>query len=228
MNLIRFLFALIASPAVLNSLYILIKTILSFAGIQNYKYAPFWAGILCYGVFQVLFYKPFRLYIFGHELTHAIAGILSGASIKNFRVGKRSGSVVLDKDNIWITLSPYFIPLYSFAVLCLYFAAGYFLDISLIYSYFLFFLGFTVAFHFALTVFVIKIGQPDLKVYGLFFSLIIILAVNAAVFSILLVLAFPREINASLLFSNYYYGANAVYKDIIDGIAALLNKKSFI
>jgi hypothetical protein len=203
LKIIRNILALLALPAVFAAGYSLLKALLSFASVKNSSYTPFWIGILCYIVFQVLLYKPMLTYVFGHELTHAIAGILSGAKIKKFKVGKKSGAVVLDKDNIWITLSPYFFPLYSFIAVFLYFTLGWFADISQFYSYFLFCLGFTIAFHIALTIFVIGIGQPDLKVYGIFFSYIVIIIINILVFSVLLILAFPKEVNAAILFKEH-------------------------
>jgi hypothetical protein len=209
-------------PAVYVCGLSLLINILSFAGIKNYTHAPFWAGGLCYLVFQALFYRPMLVYVFGHELTHALAGILSGAKIKKFKVNKNSGLVVLNKDNIWITLSPYFFPLYSFIVILIYFSLGWVIDILQIYSYFIFFLGFTIAFHIALTVFIIRIGQPDLKVYGIFFSLIVILSANILTFSLLMILAFPREINAATLFSNYYESILGFYKPIFNELISLI------
>ncbi|MDR3048944.1 MAG: hypothetical protein LBV16_03775 [Elusimicrobiota bacterium] len=211
MKTIRNLAALFAIPAVFAAGWTLIKTLLSFASVKNQDYIPFWIGILCYIVFQVLFYKPLLTYVFGHELTHAIAGILSGARIKKFKVGKRSGSVVLDKDNIWITLSPYFVPLYSFIVIFLYFMLGWQIDIRPLYSYFLFFLGFSIAFHIALTIYVLGIGQPDLKVYGVFFSMTTILIINIIVFSLLLILSFPHEISPSALFQAHFQNIKTMY-----------------
>jgi hypothetical protein len=214
MKTIRNIAALFVLPAVFAAGWTLIKTLLFFASVKNQEYIPFWIGILCYIVFQILFYKPLLTYVFGHELTHAIAGILSGARIKKFKVGKRSGTVVLDKDNIWITLSPYFVPLYSFIVIFLYFMLGWITDIRPFYSYFLFFLGFSIAFHIALTIYVISIGQPDLKVYGVFFSMTTILIINITIFSLLLILSFPNEITPASLFQAHLQNIKTMYLTI--------------
>ena len=218
MRILRNIFAFFALPAVAAGAYTAFKSFLSFAGASGQTYTPFWIGILCYAVFQAAFYKPMRTYVFGHELTHAFAGILSGARIKKFKVGKESGSVVLTKDNVWITLAPYFFPLYTFAIIAVYLTLGWFYDIKELYGYFLFFAGVSIAFHAALTVYIISIGQPDLKVYGVFFSCVLIAAINVLVFSLLMVLCFPNELNAGELFGAMFQNAADAYKFIISGV----------
>jgi hypothetical protein len=212
MKIIRNLIAIIFLPAIFVSAWTLGSIFLRFAASSDSRYTSFWIGILCYALFQAVMYKPMRAYVFGHELTHAIAGILSGAKIKKFKVRKNSGSVVLNKDNIWITLSPYFIPLYAFLVIFIYLLIGYFAPLENFYSLFLFFLGFAISFHIALTIYIVKIGQSDLKVYGNFFSFIFIIAVNVAVFNILLAAAFPNEIELGFLISQTFQNIVFAYE----------------
>lgn len=218
MKIFRNIIALTAIPAVLAGAYTLIKSFLSFAAVGGNEYVPFWVGILCYIIFQIAFYKPMKTYVFGHELSHAIAGLLSGAKIKKFKVGKESGSVVLTKDNIWITLAPYIFPIYTFIIVILYIMSGWFADIRQFYGYFLFFVGFSIAFHIALTIYILSIEQPDLKVYGVFFSYVIILAVNIIVFTLLMVLSFPKEIKALEVFNQMYQNILNSYKFIFTGV----------
>ena len=217
MKIVRTVLAFFALPAVLACGYVLLKNFLLFSGSSAAEYIPFWLGILCYAAFQFAFYKPMRVYIFGHELTHAFAGILSGAKIKSFKAGKNSGSVALTKDNVWITLAPYFFPLYTFAVITLYLTLGWFINITLFYSYFLFFIGFTISFHIAFTIYIIRIGQSDLKVYGTFFSYILIIFVNIIVFSLLMTMAFPKEASASQMLNGFIGTVIETYKFIFSG-----------
>jgi hypothetical protein len=205
-------------PAVGALAYTLIKDLMYFTASSGEQYIPFWIGILSYIVFQVIFYKPMRTYIFGHELSHAIAGILSGARIKKFNVNKKSGNVVLTKDNIWITLAPYFFPIYTFAIIILYACLGWFVDIKYFYGYFIFFIGFSIAFHIALTVYVLAIEQPDLKVYGVFFSYIMILALNIIVFALLSALVFPEGIDVKRVFAEMFNNMVTFYKFIYAGV----------
>lgn len=222
MRILRNITAFISIPAIIAAGYTLLKVFLSFAGTGGKEYMPFWIGILFYIVFQVAFYKPMRTYVFGHELSHALAGILSGAKIKKFKVGKNSGSVVLNKDNIWITLAPYFFPIYTFIIIVIYLLMGWFINIRELYSYFLFFIGVSIAFHIALTVYILKIEQPDIKVYGKFFSYTMIFAINIIVFSLLMLLAFPYEINANVYFMEMKENIVQIYIFIYTSISMII------
>ena len=138
MKFIRNVFALLLIPTVAAIGYTFFKSFLIFVVNSENKFATFWVGILVYIAFQVVLYKPMRAYVFGHELSHAIVGILSRAKIKKFNAGKDSGNVVLSKDNICITLAPYFSPIYTIIILLTYFLCRYFLDVKPFYNYFLF------------------------------------------------------------------------------------------
>jgi hypothetical protein len=214
MVFLRNIFAFLLMPAVGVSAYTLVKELIYFTASAGERYVPFWIGILSYIAFQVVFYKPMKTYIFGHELSHALAGILSGAKIKKFNVNEKSGNIILTKDNIWITLAPYFFPIYTFTVIILYICLGWFMDIRYFYGYFIFLIGFSIAFHIALTVYVLSIEQPDLKVYGVFLSYIVILSLNVIVFSLLLALVFPGEIDVKSVFLKMADNTIGVYKFI--------------
>ncbi|MDR2066886.1 MAG: hypothetical protein LBP57_03490 [Endomicrobium sp.] len=218
MKFIRNVFALLLIPAVGAIGYTFFKSFLIFVVNSGNKFATFWIGILVYIVFQVVLYKPMRAYVFGHELSHAIAGILSGAKIKNFNVAKDRGNVVLNKDNICITLAPYFFPIYTIIIVFTYFLCGYFLDVKPFYNCFLFFVGVSIAFHIALTIYVLTIEQPDLKVYGTFFSYVIILFINFIVFTVIFSLVFLNEINIKSIFVGYFENIVSIYKFIYYGV----------
>ena len=210
MKFIRNFIALICFPAVLAGIYSLIESFAIFSA-QGGNYMPFWIGVLCYFVFQIAFFKPLRAYIFGHELSHAIAGVLSGAKIKKFKVGQESGSVTLTKDNLWITLAPYMFPMYTLIILGFYYGLSFATDMKPFYSYFLFLMGFSISFHIALTIYILGIEQPDLKVYGKFFSYMVILAVNVLVFAGLFALIFPEAMKISELFDKISANIVSIY-----------------
>jgi len=215
MKFLRNVFAFLLMPAIVAAGYTFIKNFLCSAISAENQYIPFWIGIICYIAFQIVLYRPMRTYVFGHELSHAIAGMLSGAKIKKFNIAKESGSVALTKNNVWIALAPYFFPVYTFAVIIIYIFLGWFVDIRQLYGYFIFLIGFSVAFHVALTVYVLKKEQPDLKIYGMFFSFVVIFTVNILVFNLLAVLAFPDTMNVKRIFlqifSNIIYVYNFIY-----------------
>src|SRR2546421_1239441 len=57
--------------------------------------------------------RPMVVYVFGHELTHALWVLLMGGRVSRFRVGRAGGHIVTDRNNFLIALAPYFFPLYS-------------------------------------------------------------------------------------------------------------------
>lgn len=139
-------------------------------------------GFVVYTVIHFIFFKPLSVYVFGHELTHALAGVISGYRIKSFKVNKSGGNVTLSKSNIFVTLSPYFVPVYSIILILLYIIINrVFKGYPFQHNYFLFLLGVALAFHIALTIFAIHSGQSDLKKYGMLFSLIIVFIANCVV-----------------------------------------------
>src|SRR5256885_5321300 len=64
--------------------------------------------------------RPILIYVFGHELTHAVWIWLMGGRVSHFRVGCEGGHVITNRTNFWIALAPYFFPLYSSLAIALF------------------------------------------------------------------------------------------------------------
>jgi len=135
--------------------------------------------------------RPLWIYVFGHELTHAIWVYLMGGRVHRFQVSKEGGHILTDKTNTWIALAPYFFPIYSLLVMGIYGVAALFTDVApyrqLLYAA----LGATWAFHLSFTCWMIPKGQPDLTYGGTFFSLVLIYLLNLALLAVLLIIASP-------------------------------------
>jgi hypothetical protein len=133
--------------------------------------------------------RPMVVYVFGHELTHALWVLLMGGRVSRFRVGREGGHIVTDRNNFWIALAPYFFPLYSLIVIGSYGVLGLFFNVQpygrLLYAL----IGVTWAFHFTFTCWMIPKKQTDLTDHGTFFSLVVIYLMNLALLSVMLVLA---------------------------------------
>ncbi|MDR0977725.1 MAG: hypothetical protein LBL71_01625 [Endomicrobium sp.] len=221
MKFLRNILAFTAVPAVLAAGYTLIKNFLFLSVSSSSRYIPFWIGVFSYIVFQIVLYKPIKTYIFGHELSHAVAGFLSGAIIKKFKIGKNSGSVVITKSSIWIALAPYFFPIYTIVIIIVYVSLGWFIDIKQLYEYYIFLVGFSVSFYIALTIYILSVEQPDLEAYGTFFSYIVILALNIVVFTLLIGFVFENAAGVKNIFVQISYNIVAVYKLIYNGAAKI-------
>lgn len=136
-------------------------------------------GAVLYVLFEVLFNRPMRAYVFGHELTHALASWIMGGSVHSFHVSKKGGNVTLSKTNFFVALAPYCIPIYTLFVLFVYFIVIFWYPTHLVQIIFLVSVGFTLAFHCSLTIFALQQEQPDIRGTGFLFSLVFILLVNS-------------------------------------------------
>lgn len=159
------------------------------------QFLCFGAGVVAWLGVYFLMPKWLTIYVFGHELTHAIAVKLMGGRVSAFSVGRDGGHIISSKINTWIALSPYFVPIYSVFAITIYGLVSLFVDLGphrdiaagLLY----FSLGLTWCFHACFTLSMIPRGQSDLHYGGTFFSLTIIYLMNLFVLSLLLILATP-------------------------------------
>lgn len=135
--------------------------------------------------------RPVMVYVFGHELTHAIWVWLMGGRVSRFHVSSEGGQIVTDKSNFLIALAPYFFPIYSIGVIACWGLTGLFVEIEAYRRLFFALIGITWGFHFTFTCWMIPKGQSDLTEHGTFFSLVVIFLMNCLVLSALLVAASP-------------------------------------
>lgn len=118
------------------------------------------------------------IYVAGHELTHAIAGLLCGSVPRSIKIKSTGGRVELPRTNTFITLAPYLIPLYTL-VWCLIVGIIHLTLAVRISSFWVSFgLGLTYAFHVTLTGYVLRIRQPDFVAEGEFLSLAVTILGN--------------------------------------------------
>ena len=142
---------------------------------------PMLAGAACWVVVFFLLPKPMWIYVFGHELTHALWTWLFGGAVKKMKVTSSGGHVVISKTNFVIALAPYFFPLYAVIVIAV-FALG-----NLIWNWhgylvwFHLLVGAAYAFHVTLTFHVLQTQQSDITGQGWLFSAVVIFLGNVCV-----------------------------------------------
>src|SRR5476651_2224270 len=135
--------------------------VISRGGGSDRVWLPMLAGAACWTVIFLLLPKPMWIYVFGHELTHALWTWLFGGQVKKMKVTSSGGHVIISKTNFVIALAPYFFPLYVVLVV------GVFALCNLIWnwhSYFVWFhlfIGAAYAFHLTLTFHVLQTRQSD-------------------------------------------------------------------
>ena len=118
------------------------------------------------------------LYVLGHESTHALAALLSFGKINAFRFDMDGGYVETDADNLFVALSPYFVPFWMLIWLLLLWLANLCFPFGAYEPWFYGGFGFWWAFHIYWTFWVIPREQPDMLENGLLFSMLVIMVMN--------------------------------------------------
>jgi hypothetical protein len=136
------------------------------------------SGAACWIVIYLLLPKPMWVYVFGHELTHALWTWVMGGRVKRFKASSKGGHVIVTKNNFIIALAPYFFPLYAVLVVLVFVAADLLWNCQPYEVWFHFLLGAAYAFHITLTWHILKSSQSDITDHGYLFSAVIIFLGN--------------------------------------------------
>ena len=152
---------------------------------------PLIAGMTCMSLLYLYLPKPIWIYVLGHEFTHAIATMLCGGRVKGMKVTGDGGHVYATRDNFFVTLSPYFIPIYAILVFAVFALIQHFLNLQnspMIWGLFLWALGLSYCFHVFLTAHILRTRQPDIVSQGYLFSAVVIYLGNMMVLFVGLIL----------------------------------------
>lgn len=166
-----------------------------------------------------------RLYVAAHELTHALAAVFSGVRVRKISVKRQSGYVLLDSTNSFISLAPYFIPLYTLVVAAAYWLAGRFWPVAHLRPWFLAAAGFTLTFHILHTADVLTGPvQSDLKkAGGPVFSLPLLLLLNCLGLAAAVKLLFPGLLHARAYCAGVLHAQAAAYGGIYAAASYVYN-----
>ncbi len=151
------------------------------SGSADTTWVPLLAGAGCWLVVFVLLPKPMRVYVFGHELTHALWTWLFGGRVSKFGVSAQGGHVVVSKSNFLIALAPYFFPVYVVLLVLAFCAGNWLWNWRSLLVWFHLLVGAAYAFHATLTWHILESDQSDIAGQGRLFSAVVILLGNAAV-----------------------------------------------
>ena len=177
---LKFIIALVLLPACAGAARAL-WLVLRACGSADTTWVPLLAGAACWIVIFLLMPKPMWLYVFGHELTHALWTWLFGGQVKKLKVTSAGGHVIISKTNFLIALAPYFFPFYAVLVI------GGFAIGHLIWGWgkylvvFHLLVGAAYAFHLTLTFHVLQTRQSDITSQGYLFSAVVIYLGNVCV-----------------------------------------------
>lgn len=158
-----------------------LKKVATAAGPADTVWMAVAAGAACWWTIYLLLPKPMRMYVFGHEFTHAVWTWTFGGQVKRFKVGVEGGHVIVTKSNFLIALAPYFFPLYAMLVTGSFWAGHLVWGWAAYMVYFHFLFGAAYAFHVTLTWHVLQGEQSDITGQGYIFSSVVIFLGNAIV-----------------------------------------------
>ena len=150
-----------------------------------------------YALWTALFFvlpPSVKMYVWGHELTHALWGLLTGSKVGKIKVGENGGYVNLTNPGIFTTLAPYFVPFYLVVVLLLRLLAGLFWDMEPYAPFWLGLMGMAYGFHVTYTIRSLMERQPDIREFGHVISYALILLINVLVFGYGLVALTPASL----------------------------------
>jgi hypothetical protein len=144
-------------------------------------WVAFIGGAACWLVVFLLLPKPMLVYVFGHELTHALWTWLFGGRVRRFKATANGGHVVTTKTNFLIVLAPYFFPLYAALVVFVFALGNLFFGWGRHLVWFHLALGAAYAFHLTLTAHILRTRQSDITSQGHLFSAVVIFLGNVSV-----------------------------------------------
>jgi len=215
-KILHIILAIVFLPVCFVAIYTLYEEICSISVLSKSQ-LYFFYGCISYLVFHTIVFKPEKLYVFGHEMMHAIVAILSGGRVTSFNVSKSGGSVTTTKSNILISLAPYLFPFYTILVSIAYFILLHVKNAFLVSLFlnrpFLFVLGLTLTFHIVLTIDVLKIRQTDLLGAGYIFSIELIFFINILIIAFIFSILF-KNIRFLSFLNNFILSTKQAYIDI--------------
>jgi hypothetical protein len=155
--------------------------VLQAAGQANLVWVAALSGAGCWLAIYLLLPKPMLVYVFGHELTHALWTWALGGRVKKFKASSQGGHVVVTRDHFLIALAPYFFPLYAVLVVVIFVAGHWLWNWHSYLPWFHLLLGAAYGFHVTLTWHILKSEQSDIAEQGYLFSVVIIFLGNVAI-----------------------------------------------
>lgn len=202
-NIIKTLLGILSIPLALGVCAAFFSALSNIQGVDTPAQKIFLLGVVLYVIAHLFLFKPNYLYVFGHEFVHVIAIWLSFGSVKQFKVSKNGGSVSGTKNNLFISISPYFVPIFPIILSLIYFVLTNSYDIGDLETVFMGLLGFTVAMHLIMTIDILKIKQPDLIVLGQIFATVLVVSVNIIIIGFIVSVQFKGFYFRDFLVDSY-------------------------
>lgn len=173
----RWFWSAFLTPLAVGCLWTLLDLV-RLSGNQLGFWIPYLCGVVSWLILFLTIPSGRWMYVLGHELTHALAALMSGGKVRSLRIHSSGGEVVVTRANSLVVLAPYFFPFYSMLWLFGWWTASWIVDIQPWKFGFFWGCGMTYAFHVIWTGRIIRQRQPDLEREGWVFSGVLIVAIH--------------------------------------------------
>jgi hypothetical protein len=181
LKFLKFLVALALIPLVAAEVWTLIdlaKVSVPAGQWREAWFISFGAGFAAWLLIFLFLPRTMWLYVLGHEFTHALAAMLAGGKVTAFKVSSKGGHVMTDRVNWWISLSPYFVPIYALIWMALWVTVDFYHPLKQWLPVLYFGIGLFWSFHVTFTFSMMHLRQTDLSREGYLFSTVIIALFN--------------------------------------------------
>jgi len=200
---LKLFFGIILLPSAFFFFYDFLAVVLVL--LKNFRITcSFMIGVIAYLLCHKFIYNFSRVYVFAHELSHALAAWCCGYKVSGMKVNKESGHTTVSNVNTFVLLAPYCFPLYAVICIVCFYITSLFWDGILVYDkVFLGILGFLMTFHLVHTYkSLTETEQSDISLAGGgVFSFVLIVFVNLTLAVLLIKFLFPSLITPiSILF----------------------------
>jgi hypothetical protein len=212
---VKFIVAILLLPFCVGAALALGR-VLSYTGRAQTIWVAVLAGAGCWLAVFLLLPKPMRIYVFGHELTHALWTWMFGGRVKKFKASARGGYVVTTKTNFLIALAPYFFPVYVAMVLAVFALCHWLWNWREYFVFLHLLIGAAYAFHVTLTSHILKTQQTDITSQGYLFSAVVVFLGNVLVLLIGIPLL-TKEVSLAEAVNLWWQESVATYSRIFSG-----------
>ena len=151
-------------------------------------------GSACMWIILAIMPRPHRLYVLGHELTHAFWALLTGNRVHKITVGRKQGSVTVNRSSTLLRLAPYLFPFYALLLIALFLILQLFTGAERYMWAWLFAFGAAWGFHAAFTVAALRREQTDINRSGWLLSMTLILLVNTVIVALTICAVTPATV----------------------------------
>lgn len=176
----KFVIALLLLPVCGGAALAVVRVVRASSGADT-VWVVLAGGAICWLVIFLMLPRPMWVYVFGHELTHAIWTWAMGGKVKKFKASAKGGHVIVSKSNFLTVLAPYFFPLYAILFAVAFKGATLLWNTAQLTVWFHLLLGLAYGFHLTLTWEVLQTEQSDISSQGYLFAATVIFLGNAVV-----------------------------------------------